>query len=385
MATSVMTHFASLPDPRSPMGKRHVLSDMLTIAICAVICGADGWSAVEEFGRAKHKWFATFLELPHGVPSHDTFGRVFAALDPAAFEACFGTWVASLAQDCNGNENGNAGKLVSFDGKSIRRSFEHAWDASGMAHLVSAFVGANRLVLGQVALAARDGQAAGDNEITALPRLLDLLDLRGATVSIDAIGCQRALAAKVLEKRADYVLCVKENQPTLHAKLKALLDEAILDGGMHLSSFQEVDGDHGRIETRQVWASDQVQHLRLPEPWPGLASVACVRRVREVIGGDTSDERSYYISSLKGADAAGMAEAIRGHWGIENQLHWHLDVSFGEDACRVRKGHGAENFSRLRRIALNLLQQEITNTRGVKIKRLRAGWDHDYLLRVLTG
>ena len=379
MATSVMTCFASLPDPRSPLGKRHVLSDMLTIAICAVICGADGWSAVEEFGRAKHKWFATFLELPHGIPSHDTFGRVFAALDPQAFEECFGAWVAALAGD------GAGGKLVSVDGKSIRRSFEHAWDQSGMAHLVSAFAGANRLVLGQLALAGRDGQVPGDNEITALPRLLDLLDLRGKTVSIDAIGCQRSVAAKILEERADYVLCVKENQPTLHAKLKALLDEAILDGGMNLSSFQEVDGDHGRIETRRVWATDQVQHLRLPEPWPGLASVACVRRVREVIGGESSDERSYYISSLKGADAAGMAEAIRGHWGIENRLHWHLDVSFGEDACRVRKGHGAENFSRLRRIALNLLQRETSNKRGVKIKRLRAGWDHDYLLRILTG
>ena len=385
MATSVMTCFASLPDPRSPLGKRHVLSDMLTIAICAVICGADSWSAVEEFGRAKHKWFATFLELPHGIPSHDTFGRVFAALDPHAFEECFGSWVAALA----GHRPG--GELVSLDGKSIRRSFEHAWDQSGMAHLVSAFAGANRLVLGQVALAGRDGQAAGDNEITALPRLLDLLDLRGKTVSIDAIGCQRSLAAKVLEKQADYVLCVKENQPTLHAKLKALLDEAVLDGGagMNLSSFQEVDGDHGRIETRQVWASDQVQHLRLPEPWPGLASVACVRRVREVIGvgGESSDERSYYVSSLKGtgADAHALGEAIRGHWGIENRLHWHLDVSFGEDACRVRKGHGAENFSRLRRIALNLLQRETTNRRGIKIKRQRAGWDHDYLLRVLTG
>lgn len=385
MATSVMTCFASLPDPRSPLGKRHVLSDMLTIAICAVICGADGWSAVEEFGRAKHKWFGTFLELPHGIPSHDTFGRVFAALDPRAFEACFGSWVAALAG------GGAGGELVSVDGKSIRRSFEHAWDRSGMAHLVSAFAGANRLVLGQLALAGGDGRVPGDNEITALPRLLELLDLRRKTVSIDAIGCQRPIAAKVLEKGADYVLCVKDNQPTLHAKLKALLDEAILDGGtgMNLSSFHEVDGDHGRVETRRVWASDQVHPLRLPEPWPGLGSVACVRRVREVIGpgGDSSDERSYYISSLKGpdADAAGMARAIRGHWGIENRLHWHLDVSFGEDACRVRKGNGAENFSRLRRIALNLLQRETTNRRGIKIKRQRAGWDHDYLLRVLTG
>ena len=377
--TSFMTHFSSLPDPRSPLGKRHVLSDMLTIAVCAVICGADSWCAVEEFGRAKHDWFATFLELPHGVPSHDTFGRVFAALDPAALESCFGAWTSALS-------GGSGGKLVSLDGKSIRRSFGHAWDHSGMAHLVSAFVGANRLVLGQVAVGAgAEGGEPRGNEITALPKLLDLLDLRGSTVSIDAIGCQRSVSAKVLEKGADYVLCVKENQPTLHAELKALLDEAVLDGQMPLDHFREVDGDHGRIETRELWASDQVQHLRLPEPWPGLASIACVRRVREVIGGDTSDEWSYYVSSIRRPGAAALAEAIRGHWGIENKLHWHLDVSFGEDACRVRKGHGAENFSRLRRIALNLLQREATNKRGIRIKRQRAGWDQDYLLRVLTG
>ena len=182
--------------------------------------------------------------------------------------------------------------------------------------------------------------------------------------------------------------CAKENQPTLRAKLKALPDEAVPDGRMPLDHFRAVDGDHGRIETREVWASDQAQHLRLPGPWPGLAGVACVRRVREVTGGGgSSDERSYYISisSLKGADAAGMAEAIRGHWGIENRLHWHLGVSFGEDACRVRRGHGAENFSRLRRTALNLPQRATTSRRGVKIKPLRAGWDHDYLLRVLAG
>ena len=223
-----------------------------------------------------------------------------------------------------------------------------------------------------------------------MEKLLDLLDFSGATVSIDAIGCQRAIAQKIVDKPADYVLCVKENQPTLHGRVKRLLlDEAIADGQLALDFVQEVDGEHGRIETRRVWSTDQVQHLALPEPWPGLASIACVERVREVIGSRTSVERNYYISSIssiKRADARGRwPEAIRGHWGIENALHWHLDVSFGEDACRIRTGHAAENFSRLRRIALNQLQRETSLKGGVKTRRLKSGWDHDYLLKVLSA
>lgn len=372
----ITTHFVDLPDPRQPLGKRHVLSDMLVIAICAVICGAEGWCQVAMFGRAKHKWFESFLELPHGIPSHDTFGRVFAALDPLAFERCFMSWVQTLVEL-------SGGKLVNFDGKSIRRSFAHAWDASGMAHLVSAFVGDNRLVLGQSATDAGNGEPRG-NEITAIEKLLDLLDVSGATVSIDAIGCQRAIAKKIVEQRADYVLCVKENQPTLHAQVKGLLDEAILDGQLELDFFEEVDGEHGRIETRRVWTTNQVQHLILPQPWPHLASLACVERVREVIGGNLSTERSYYISTIQQPTAVRMAKAIRGHWAIENQLHWHLDVSFDEDGCRIRKDHAAENFSRLRRIALNQLQREKTLKGGIKTKRLTCGWDHDYLLKVLS-
>ena len=298
-------------------------------------------------------------------------------MDPAAFERCFAGWVAHLAES-------SGGKLVSLDGKSIRRSFDHAWDASSMAHLVSAFVGANRLVLGQVAIDPGFDEPRG-NEITAMDKLLDLLDLSGATVSIDAIGCQRATAAKIVHRRADYVLRVKENQPTLHTQVKRLLDEAILDGQLDLDRFEQVDGDHGRIETRRVWTSDQVQHLGLGEPWPHLASIACVERVREVIGGAVSSERSYYISSIRQPNAAAMAQAIRGHWSVENQLHWHLDVSFGEDASRIRTDHAAENFSRLRRLALNQLQRETSFKGGIKTKRLNCGWDHDYLLKVLSA
>jgi predicted transposase YbfD/YdcC len=397
-ASSIMTHFADLPDPRSPLGRRHVLSDLLTIAVCAVICGADGWVQVEQFAHAKRNWFATFLSLPYGIPSHDTFGRVFAMLDPAALERCFVRWTAALA-------SAGGGRLVAVDGKSLRRSFAHAWDKSGVCHLVSAFVGANRLVLGQLAVDATGGGGGGGggedeedrrrgNEITAIPKLLELLDLSGATVTVDAIGCQREVAAKVRERGGDYVLCLKQNQPTLHAKVKALMDEGILEGfrapDLPGDFYEEVDGDHGRVETRRVWCTARVDHLRLGEPWPGLASVAAVERVREVLGKDKSTakrevERCYYVSSWEGADARRMAAAVRGHWSVENQLHWHLDVSFDEDRRRVRTGHGAENFSRLARLALNLLQRDTRVKVGVKTKRLRAGWDHDYLLGLLTG
>jgi predicted transposase YbfD/YdcC len=375
---SIVIFFRDLPDPRKPLGKRHLLSDILTIALCAVICGADGWSDVAEFGRSKEPWFKTFLGLPHGIPSHDTFDRVFAALDPDAFERCFRAWASHLAR-------GPAGKLVHLDGKSLRHSFGHAWDKSGMSHLVSAFVGESRLVLGQLAV-----DKSGDvheNEIVVLPMLLELLDLQGATVSIDAIGTQRTIAQKVLERQADYVLCVKDNQPTLHAKVKSLLDEAILDGQIPLSHTKDVDGDHGRIETREVWATSQVHHLPqdLRDQWPDLRSIACVRRVREVVNGKATEEKSYYISSIAAATAEQLASAIRGHWSIENGLHWHLDVNFNEDACRVRKDHGAENLSRLRRMALNLLQAEKTCRGGIKTKRLKAGWDPPYLLKVLGG
>lgn len=372
-----MDHFVDLPDPRERGGRRHLLSDLLAIALCATICGAEGWTQVAEFGRSKREWFKTFLSLPHGIPSHDTFGRVFALLDPEAMERCFMNWTRSFAEL-------SGGVLVSLDGKSLRHSFAHAWDASGIVHLVSAFVDANRLVLGQVATDRGDDQPRG-NEITAIEKLLDLLDISQAVVSIDAIGCQRSIARKIVERGGNYVLCVKDNQPTLHQRLRALLDEAIMDGQMPLDYFEQVDGDHGRIETRRVWCTSDVRHVKLSEPWPYLGSIACVERVREVVGGTSGIERHYYICSLKSPTAATLAEAIRGHWSIENRLHWHLDVSFGEDACRVRSGHAAQNLSRLRRIALNQLQRETSLKGGVKTKRLKAGWDHNYLIKVLAA
>lgn len=369
----LLRFFRDIRDPRG-RNRLHALTDMMVIAICAVICGADGWAQVELFGKSKRKFFASFLELRYGIPSHDTFGRVFARLNPDAFEACFMAWTRSLSDTSDG-------KLISIDGKAIRRSFQHGWDKSGMAHLVSAFVSGNRMVFGQLAVDDKS------NEITAIPRLLELLDVRGATVTIDAMGCQKNIAQQIVEGQGHYYLAVKENQPQLYQKVKSLLDEALLEtfAGMKHGRFDETNGGHGRIETRRVWITPEVNWLGdLQQEWAGLAAVVLVEATRR-INGKTSTERRYYIASNPTATARQAAESIRGHWGIENQLHWNLDMSFDEDQSRIRKDHAAENFSRLRRIGLNLLGRETSQKVGIKSKRLLAGWDHDYLLGLLTG
>jgi predicted transposase YbfD/YdcC len=369
----ILRFFMDLPDPRAN-NTVHRLHDILVIALCAVICGADGWAEVEVFGNAKLTWFSTFLDLGHGIPSHDTFGRVFSRLNPDAFERCFVAWTKAIADTA-------AGRLIAIDGKSIRRSFEHAWDKSGMAHLVSAFVDANHMVFSQVAVQDKS------NEIDAIPRLLGLLDLEEATVTIDAMGCQKEIARQIIEAGGNYVLAVKENQPMLHAKVRTLLDEGILENfeGMSHDSVQYEENNHGRVEARRVWVTDEVNHLGvLAEDWPGLASVAVVESRREVLAGKTSIDRRYFISSLKTLDAGQMARAVRGHWSVENKLHWQLDVSFREDERRIRKDHGAENYSRLCRLALNLLKQDRSVKIGIHGKRLKAGWDEPYLLRLLT-
>ena len=377
MANSIQEHFGELPDPRRTQGRRHRLSDMIVIAVCAVVCAADSWSDVVDFGNAKLKWFGTFLDLPHGIPCQDTFERVFARLDPDAFERCFMSWAAALAES-------SGGELAAIDGKKIRRSFAHAWDHSTATHLVSAFVHENATVLGQLSVDCKE------NEIVAIPRLLELLDLAGATVTIDAMGCQCEIAGKIVENGGDYVLAVKDNQPTLHDALRRNLDEMILENfvGVRHGFVETVDGDHGRVETRRVWVTDQLDDWLKAEQRQrraGLKSVAVVEATREVPLKQTSVERRYFICSLAGTDARRVARIIRGHWSVENQLHWVLDVSFAEDQSRQRKDHSAQNFSRLRRIALNLLRRETTKKRGIKGKRLNAAWDHDYLLKLLGG
>jgi len=376
MAKSMQEHFADLPDPRRAQGRRHRLSDMIIIAITAVICCADSWADVADFGHAKQKWFETFLDLPHGIPCCDTFERVFARLDPDGFERCFMNWSSALARS-------SGGKLVAIDGKRIRRSFGHAWDHSTATHMVSAFAQENATVLGQLAVDCKE------NEIIAIPRLLELLDLSGAVVTIDAMGCQTQIAANITEKGGDYVLAVKDNQPALHDALKHNLDEMILEkfAGVRHGFTEEIDGDHGRVETRKAWVTDQLEDWLDPEQrarWKSLRSVAVVESTRDMPLQPTSVERRYFISSLAGIDARAMARCVRGHWSVENQLHWVLDVSFGEDQARQRKDHSAQNFSRLRRIALNLLRRDTSKKRGIKGKRLNAAWDHEYLLRLLT-
>lgn len=366
-ATAVfLRFFSTLKDPRRH-NVRHVFTDILSIAILAVLCKSDDWTEVVEWASAHYDWLKSFLALPKGLPSADTFRRVFARIDPLAFERCFVAWTQALAQ-------ASQGRLVAIDGKALRRSFEHAWDKQGL-HLVSAWSVENQLVLGQVAIEQKS------NEITAIPKLLELLNLQGAILSIDAIGCQSEIARQIVAAQADYVLAVKDNQPTLHAKVKSLLDEAILERFQDMPGdyFEQTDAGHGRIEIRRVWVSDQVQHLKGIGDWPGLASIAAVECRREVIGGKTSTERRYFISSLKGCNAQRMAQAVRGHWGVENQLHWRLDMSFREDESRIRQGQGAQNFSRIRRIVLNVLRSDPRKV-SLKVKRYRCSIDRQYLI-----
>jgi predicted transposase YbfD/YdcC len=370
---SIGAHFASLPDPRIDRTKRHALLDIVTIALCAVICGADSWVDVELFGHAKLAWLRTFLALPNGIPSHDTFGRVFARLDPARFEQCFLSWVQDLVTHTRGD-------VVAVDGKVLRRSHDPRTGRAAL-DLVSAWADRNRLVLGQLAVDAHS------NEITAIPALLQTLALAGCTVTVDAMGCHTAIARTIRDHGADYVLALKANQPTLRAAVDTYFTEA------QASRFrdtphaftQTVDGGHGRVEVRRYWTATDPALLAYLDPagaWAGLASVGMVARERRA-GAHTSHDVHYYLSSLAG-DAVAFAQAVRGHWGIENRLHWVLDIAFREDDSRVRAGHGAQNFAVLRHIALNLLRQDRTTRAGIKARRLKAGWDDAYLRSLLT-
>jgi predicted transposase YbfD/YdcC len=378
--SSVRAHFAALPDPRSGPALRHDLLDIVTIAICAVLCGADSWVEVELYGKRKAPWLRTFVDLPHGIPSHDTFGRVFAALDPTAFERCFLGWVRALAAAVpSGPTAGPPG--VAIDGKTLRRSHDRA-NGLGPLHLVSAWATDRGLVLGQLAVDDKS------NEIVAIPALLDVLELEGAVVTIDAMGCQTAIARRIRQRGGDYVLALKDNHPTLH-ELVAHHFAITANGdaaGLAPATYRTVGKDHGRIETRCWWASDDPEVLGWLDPkrsWPGLRSVAAVASERRIDGVRKTEIR-YFLTSLP-ADAAAIASAVRGHWGIENRLHWVLDLAFREDESRVRAGHAAENFAVLRHIALNLLRRDTTVNAGIKAKRLTCGWDEDYLLRVLAA
>lgn len=368
--SSFHDHFAALTDPRCP-NARHQLSDILVIAICAVICGAEGWEDIEEYGKAQAEWFEEVLDLPHGIPCDDTFRRVLSRLDPDELTQCFLSWSEALS-DMSG------GDIVSIDGKTLRHSFDHAASQAAI-HMVSAWAHVNRLVLGQLKVDAKS------NEITAIPKLLQLLDLQGATVTIDAMGCQKEIAQAITEQGADYVLALKENHQTLYDDVQLFLDDAKATdfAEMDHACVETVDGDHGRIETRTYWVTSAIEWLGAKASWAKLHSVGMVESRRERAGA-TSTETRFFLTSLPG-DVERFAQAVRQHWGIENSLHWVLDVSFDEDACRIRKDKGAQTFAVLRHIALNLLRRESHHKRGIKARRKRAGWDRAYLLQVLIG
>ncbi|MCX5661468.1 MAG: ISAs1 family transposase [Planctomycetota bacterium] len=367
--------FADLPDPRAA-NVRHRLADVLVIALCAVICDADGWDDFEDFAKAKAHWLSTFLDLSHGVPSADTFRRVLSRLDPDAFEKAFAAWMARVVEL-------SEGKLVSIDGKSVRRSFERSWDKSGMAHMVGAFVHHNGLAFAQVKTQGKGQELAG------IAQLLGLLDLKGATVTIDAIATHKPVAQQILDRGGQYILCVKENQPTLRRDIQVELDDMIRHDfhGLPFGHHRETDAGHGRIETREAWATDRLDWLGQAGDWPGLRSVAVVESTRDCGVGGVGVERRYYITSLP-ADAGVIAAAVRGHWAIENGLHHVLDVSFHEDDSRVRTGHGPENLARLRRLALNLLRthgDKHSKRKSIRGRRKVAAWDHDFLLKLIAG
>jgi len=371
-SATIIEHFADLKDPRIERTKRHPLINILTIALCAAVAGADTWVDIELFGKSKRWWFAKFLDLSNGIPSHDTFGRVFARLDAEQFQRCFINWVQAVCEVLDG-------QVVAFDGKTLRRSHNRTIGKDAI-HMVSAWATENQLVLGQIKVDDKS------NEITAIPALIDLLELSGCIVTIDAIGCQKEIAKTIVDQDGDYVLALKANQGTLYTDAQTLFEDARAIGYEDCDYHRTVEKGHGRIEIRECWTTADPEYLAAlykPEQWAKLQTVTMVRAERR-IGEKREIKERYYISSLPG-NAKQLLNAVRGHWHIENRLHWVLDVTFREDDSRIRTGNAAQNMAILRHMALNLLKQEQSTKCSIRGKRLKAGWDEEYLTRVLCG
>ena len=370
---SISAHFAQVVDPRVERTKHHQLLDILTIAICAVICGADDWVEVEQFGNDKLEWLQTFLTLPNGIPSHDTFGDVFARIDPDEFERGFQSWVQTIAKLL-------PAEVIPIDGKRLRRSHNHTLGKHAI-HMVSAWASSQQLVLGQVKVDEKS------NEITAIPALLQMLSVKGCIVSIDAMGCQSDIAARIIAQQADYMLALKGNQGHLLDDVRDLFTTARAEQFKDVAHdyVKTTDKDHGRIETRRCWTicePSELAYIRDLKDWAQLRSVVMLEAIRR-IGQTTTTEIRYYISSLTPTAQQALG-IIRSHWSIENELHWVLDVAFREDDSRVRIGYGAQNLAVLRHLALNLLKRETSVKIGIKAKRHKAGWSIPYLQKVLS-
>ena len=372
-----MERLKKVPDPRVQRSQRHKLMDILVIALCATIAGANDWVGVVQFGKARRDWLSTFLELPNGIASHDTFGRIFQIIDSQALERVCIEWLQSIAGQVQG--------VLAIDGKTLCGS-RGARNGASPLHVVSAWACQNSLLLGQVQTDKKS------NEITAIPQLLKLLSIKGCIVTIDAMGCQKAITQEIIASQADYVLTLKGNHPYLYRQVALWFEKSSasgLAGQAHSYHSESAEiNNHGRTESRECWLQEVPEHLkRATKSWAHLQTLVMVRRTRQVAGKDkNSDETHYYISSLPAsAGAQRIAQAIRSHWAVENELHWSLDVGFGEDACRVREGHGPANLACIRRIALSQLKRETGLKVGLKNKRCRAGWDTGYLDQVLAA
>ncbi|MGK7877368.1 MAG: ISAs1 family transposase [Xenococcaceae cyanobacterium] len=371
--SNLLNYVQDIPDPRVPRTKKHLLKDILVIAILAVIAGAQGWEDMENYGISKQEWLEEFLELPHGIPSDDTFRRLFERLNPKALEQVLAKWLQQLMGSLEK-------EIVPIDGKSLRGSYDRNQGIKAL-HLVTAWASEQRLVLGQVKVEDKS------NEITAIPALLELLDIKGAIVTIDAMGTQTEIVRQLQQKKADYVLTLKRNHPTLYSQVKDWFNLAQAHNfeGLEVSYDQRIEKGHHRLEKRQVWAVpvEAFGGLYQQQQWSGLKSIVMVKRVRH-LWNKTTYEVQFYLTSLT-ADAQILGNAIRKHWGIENQVHWTLDVTFNEDQCRIRSFHSPRNFAGLRRIALNALNQELTYQRSLRQKSKRAAMDNDYMIAVLNS
>jgi len=357
--------FGSLPDPRVLGRTHHKLFDIIFISVAAFIAHCDDWEMVALWAREREPWLRRYCELPNGIPSHDTFNRVFSLLDPKALHSAFAEWMKDIQELTDGD-------IIAIDGKTMRRSFDHAPGGKGAVHMVSAWLARNRVVLGQLKVEDKS------NEITAIPELLKLLDIKGALITIDAMGCQKEIAAEIIDREADYLLAVKDNQPTLAEDVEQTFDEAA-DEAAHTTTL---DDGHGRLEVREYYQSMDLSRLRTALQWPGLKSLGKVVSHRYVNGGSDSVETRYYISSL-GRGVKRMAKGIRSHWGIENRLHYVLDMSFDEDRIRVRKGNGAENMGVVRHVAMNFLSRAAHLKVGIRNRRNLAAISTDKLEKIL--